>query len=73
MEATTTDGGALFETVVFLDHFNDLPDPRQHGKVMYPLESAVQNMAESSVPGSVAAARLAISQLSIDEFSHWLS
>jgi predicted transposase YbfD/YdcC len=38
MEATATDSGALSEAVVFLKHFNDLPDPRQHGKVMYPLD-----------------------------------
>src|ERR1700689_1684350 len=38
MEAATTDGGALSEAVVFLNHFKDLPDPRQHGKVMYPLD-----------------------------------
>ena len=25
------------ETVVFLDYFKDLPDPRQPGKVIYPL------------------------------------
>jgi predicted transposase YbfD/YdcC len=29
--------GALSETVVFLEHFKDMPDPRQRGKVMYPL------------------------------------
>src|SRR4249919_947873 len=28
---------AFGETVVFLDCFNDLPDPRQAGKVIYPL------------------------------------
>ena len=28
---------ALAETVVFLDYFNDLRDPRQAGKVRYPL------------------------------------
>jgi len=31
--------------------------PLNEVKVMYPLESAVQNMAKSSVPGSVAAAK----------------
>lgn len=29
--------GALLESVVFLDHFADLPDPRQLSKVVYPL------------------------------------
>jgi len=38
MDGTATDSGALSEAVVFLNHFNDLPDPRQRGKVMYPLD-----------------------------------
>jgi len=38
METTATDSGALSEAVVFLNHFSDLPDPRQCGKVMYPLD-----------------------------------
>ena len=29
---------ALSEAVVFLNHFKDLPDPRQLGKVIYPLD-----------------------------------
>ncbi len=29
--------GAVFEAMVCLSHFNDLADPRQAGKVMYPL------------------------------------
>jgi predicted transposase YbfD/YdcC len=32
------DCGALAEAVGFLSHFNDLEDPRQRGKVMYPLD-----------------------------------
>jgi hypothetical protein len=31
-----TGPGLVFETVVFLEHFTDLPDPRQLGKVVYP-------------------------------------
>ena len=38
MDGTTTDCGAFSEAVAFLNHFNDLPDPRQRGKVMYPLD-----------------------------------
>jgi predicted transposase YbfD/YdcC len=38
MDGTVTDCGALSEAVVFLNHFNDMPDPRQRGKVMYPLD-----------------------------------
>ena len=37
MERAVSDLTAFGETVVFLDYFNDLPDPRQAGKVIYPL------------------------------------
>src|SRR5713101_3125807 len=33
--------GALSEAVVFLDYFKDLPDPRQRGKVIYPLDEVL--------------------------------
>jgi hypothetical protein len=33
--------GAIGESVVFLDHFKDLPDPRQRGKITYPLEEVL--------------------------------
>ena len=29
---------AMAETTVFLHHFKDMPDPRQAGKVIYPLD-----------------------------------
>jgi predicted transposase YbfD/YdcC len=38
------DGGifaALGEALVFLNHFKDLPDPRQPGKVVYPLDEVL--------------------------------
>ena len=38
MAETAADWAAFDETVVFLSHFNDLKDPRQQGKVDYPLE-----------------------------------
>jgi predicted transposase YbfD/YdcC len=38
MDDTATDSGALSEAVVFLNHFKDMRDPRQRGKVMYPLD-----------------------------------
>ena len=38
MANATTETGAFDESVVFLNHFKDLPDPRQRGKVMYPLD-----------------------------------
>jgi predicted transposase YbfD/YdcC len=41
MDNAAPDNQDLFEAVVFLNHFNDLPDPRQRGKVMYPLEEVL--------------------------------
>ena len=38
MDGATTDCAAFDETVVFLSHFKDLQDPRQPGKVSYPLD-----------------------------------
>jgi hypothetical protein len=41
MERTAGDTGALGEAIVFLDYFKDLPDPRQRGKVLYPLDEVL--------------------------------
>src|ERR1700720_4305999 len=41
MDEATKDCGALAEAVVFLNHFKDMPDPRQRGKIMYPLEEVL--------------------------------
>src|ERR1700758_2637130 len=41
MEAATGEFGALSEAIVFLSHFKDLPDPRQRGKVVYPLDEVL--------------------------------
>jgi len=38
LDVTTTARSGLEETLVFLRHFEDLPDPRQPGKVTYPLD-----------------------------------
>lgn len=38
MERIAAEVGALGEAVVFLDYFEDLPDPRQKGKIAYPLD-----------------------------------
>ena len=35
------DFGSLGEATVFLDYFKDLPDPRQAGKVIYPLNEVL--------------------------------
>jgi predicted transposase YbfD/YdcC len=41
MNSATTDCAAFDETVVFLSHFKDLRDPRQQGKVCYPLDEVL--------------------------------
>jgi len=41
MARVAADFGALSEAVVFLDYFKDLPDPRQRGKVIYPLDEVL--------------------------------
>jgi len=41
MERVAGDFGGLGEAVVFLDYFKDLPDPRQRGKVIYPLDEVL--------------------------------
>jgi predicted transposase YbfD/YdcC len=41
MDDTTADGMTFEETVSFLCHFNDLLDPRQAGKVIYPLDEVL--------------------------------
>ena len=41
MVGVAADCGAFDESVVFLRHFRDLPDPRQRGKVMYPLDEVL--------------------------------
>src|SRR3954452_2653446 len=38
MDGVATECAAFDETVVFLSHFKDLRDPRQQGKVSYPLD-----------------------------------
>jgi DDE_Tnp_1-associated len=38
MDGATTECAAFDETVMFLSHFKDLQDPRQQGKVTYPLD-----------------------------------
>jgi predicted transposase YbfD/YdcC len=37
----STEFGALGEALVFLEHFQGLPDPRQRGKVIYPLDEVL--------------------------------
>ena len=41
MDGHDAECGALGEAVVFLSHFKDLEDPRQRGKVIYPLDEVL--------------------------------
>jgi predicted transposase YbfD/YdcC len=41
MEKAAADFGAIGEAVVFLEYFKDLSDPRQLGKVVYPLDEVL--------------------------------
>jgi predicted transposase YbfD/YdcC len=41
MDGVASEADAFSESVVFLDYFRDLPDPRQRGKVMYPLDEVL--------------------------------
>src|SRR5688572_10890304 len=41
MERAAAEFGSISEAVVFLDYFKDLPDPRQRGKVVYPLDEVL--------------------------------
>jgi predicted transposase YbfD/YdcC len=41
MEELAAAPDTAYETLVFLEFFEDLPDPRQRGKVMYPLDEVL--------------------------------
>ena len=41
MEGASADRSAFGEAVGFLVHFSDLPDRRQAGKVIYPLDEVL--------------------------------
>ncbi len=41
MDATAPDDGDIFEAAGFLNHFSDLVDGRQAGKVVYPLDEVL--------------------------------
>jgi predicted transposase YbfD/YdcC len=54
METGEADFGSLNEATVFLDYFNDLPDPRQRGKVIYPLDEVLLLCLLAVLAGSEA-------------------
>jgi hypothetical protein len=41
MDGAAANCGGFGEAVAFLRYFSDLPDPRQRGKVMYPLDEVL--------------------------------
>src|ERR1035437_2850197 len=41
MDDVATDCGAIFDATIFLSYFNELPDPRQAVKVVYPLDEVL--------------------------------
>ena len=41
MEKAAAGCGAFSEAIVFLDYFRDCPDPRQRGKIIYPLDAVL--------------------------------
>ncbi len=50
MDMPAQDEGTFFEATVFLDYFKDLPDSRQPGKVIYPLDEVLL-LAPARHPG----------------------
>jgi predicted transposase YbfD/YdcC len=54
MEQLAPVPGALGEAIVFLKYFNDLPDPRQRGKVVYPLDEVLLLCLLAVLAGSEA-------------------
>jgi len=54
METAPVGFKAFSEVIVFLNHFKDLPDPRQRGKVVYPLEEILLLCLLAVLAGSEA-------------------
>ena len=52
MDSSAEEIGALYEAVVFLSYFKDLPDIRQSGKVKYPLDEILLLCLLAVVAGS---------------------
>jgi hypothetical protein len=60
MDNTLTECAAVDETVVFLNYFKDLHDPRQQGKVCYPLEEILLLCLLAVVAGAETITEIAI-------------
>ena len=60
MDGTAGDCTAFAEAVVFLSHFKDLKDPRQPGKVAYPLEEVLLLCLLAVLAGAEAVTDIAL-------------
>ena len=60
MDNTLTGCAAVDETVVFLNYFKDLHDPRQQGRVCYPLEEILLLCLLAVVAGAETITEIAI-------------
>ncbi len=60
MEDATTDCAAFNEAVVFLRYFKDLKDPRQQGKVTYPLDEILLLCLLAVLAGAEAVTEIAL-------------
>src|SRR5208283_620950 len=60
MDNTLTECAAVDETVVFLNYFKDLHDPRQQGKACYPLEEILLLCLLAVVAGAETITEIAI-------------
>ena len=54
MDASVQDDGEIFEATVFLSYFKDLPDNRQPGKVIYPLDEVLLLALLATLAGAEA-------------------
>ena len=54
MDGSAQTDGEVFEATVFLSHFRDLPDSRQAGKVIYPLDEVLLLALLATLAGAEA-------------------
>lgn len=59
MDTASALGGIDYEATVFLDHFQDLPDHRQAGKVVYPLQEVLLLTLMAVLAGATAFTEIA--------------
>jgi predicted transposase YbfD/YdcC len=72
MERGWAEFGAVSEATVFLDYFKDLPDPRQRGKIIYPLVEVLLLCLLAVLGGAetLARQRLVLGQIKVAEKSN---